>query len=42
MGSDERANKAGPDMILYKETISHHQREETTMIEMKLSLMFPH
>ena len=29
-------------MILYKEIISHHQGEETTEIEAKLSLMFPH
>ena len=42
MKSDKRADKAGPNMILYKEIISHHQGEETTEIEAKLSLMFPH
>ena len=42
MGSDERADEAGPNMILYKEIISHHQGEETTKLAMKLPLMFPH
>ena len=42
MKSDERTDKAGPNMILYEEIISHHQGEETTEIETKLSPMFPH
>ena len=42
MKSDKRADKAGPNMILYDEIICHHQGEETTEIETKLSLMFLH
>ena len=42
MKSDRKADKAGPNMILHEEIISHHQGEETTEIETKLSLIFPH